>query len=204
MRLSVTDFAKEYSQMSDEELRRVAADGANLVPDAIDALRAELAQRPELAQIESIRQVPPKPRHPLCGVGGWLLLYCIGCFVGFFASPFPASAGIRTSDPASAFILLASVVLRLLNLVAGICIVAKAKSTLRVVAAQLIVRAAGLIFIFFGAIGLLVRSPSLPNDALNAAAQMFGVSIALAAWVVAWFRYFKTSERVRITFGRNL
>jgi hypothetical protein len=33
---------------------------------------------------------------------------------------------------------------------------------------------------------------------------MLAESIALAAWLFTWFRYFKTSVRVRITLGRNL
>ena len=204
MRFNEADFAKEYAQMSDDGLERVAADEASLVPEAVLALHAELVRRPEIVRKEPIRPATPQPRHPLFGVGGWLLLYCIGCFVGVVVDPLPTPAGIRISAIGSAFIFLISFVLRSLNLVAGICIARKAKLTLRVVAAQLSVRAACLIFFVFGAFGLLVRSSSLPNETLDAAGWMLAESIALAAWLFTWFRYFKTSVRVRITLGRNL
>jgi hypothetical protein len=78
-------FAQRYRDMSDYQLAQLAADLNALVPEAREALRAEIARRPPPAASRSAQDEKPiSAKGPLDGLGGWLAWYCLGLFGGVY------------------------------------------------------------------------------------------------------------------------
>jgi hypothetical protein len=50
---SIADFAYTYSKMSDDELSRVLSDEHSLVPEAVEALHAEISRRPQISSVDA-------------------------------------------------------------------------------------------------------------------------------------------------------
>lgn len=197
----MTDFARRYRDMSDYRLAQLAADPNALVPNAREALRAEIARRPpptvhKSAEAEKLESA----KGSLDGVAGWLAWYCFGLFGGVYNEiRFATSLHGGISNVTLAFSIF-SFGIAAWNLATGICIIRRAPFALRMIAVQLI--AGGLQGLIIGLAGtaLLAFSPRLAG----VAASLIGLGLAICAGYAIWLRYFQVSKRVNITFGRNL
>jgi hypothetical protein len=193
MTSSVADFAETYSKMSDDELSRVLSDEYSLVPEAVEALHAELKRRP---------QTPPtiatvEPQHdPLTGIHGWLFWWCFGSIVGAILQLHNAP----TANPASllslVFFVLFYAVLAL-NVTTGICVACLASFALRLVFINFIT-----LFIAFALVMVVGVLTALVSP--EQGGELIGGALVAIVPVAIWFWYFKVSIRVRNTFGRNM
>jgi hypothetical protein len=190
----VAVFAERYSRMSDGQLAQVAADENNLTPEALEALRAEIARRPP------VEALPVATKDPLDGAGGWLFLYCFGCIVGSlwqFRS-FPSMNASSAVSVAYSILLYGMIAW---NVITGISVLGRTQHALRVVFIQLMIWAALLLFLIGVAVFLLITSSDV---FAGTAGELIGTAIAGAVPWVIWFSYFKVSKRVKATFGHNL
>jgi len=81
----MANLALQYRGMSDYQLAQLAANLNALVPEAREALRAEIARRPSPAASKSAQDgKPASAKGPLDGLGGWLAWYCLGLFGGVY------------------------------------------------------------------------------------------------------------------------
>ena len=131
---------------------------------------------------------PPKRRPDLDGVGGWLLFFCITRTV---LAPLVTVARLssRGLDPGSvidlsftAFGVLVGIMVWIVNSSAFV-----------------------LLWIYFGLSALLLLlgiAALVLSGALGP--QQMGQLFWGLAFTVIWFAYFKKSDRVQATFGRNL
>jgi hypothetical protein len=124
-----TNFGNSYSKMSDEELSRLLSNEASLVPEAVEALHAELQRRPQTHPITAT--VEPQAA-PLTGIGGWLGLWCVVSIVGALLQLRNAPTLNPESLLSIVFFVLFYAVLTL-NVTAGICVACVASFALRLV-----------------------------------------------------------------------
>jgi hypothetical protein len=197
----MASFAQRYRDMSDYQLAQLAADLNSLVPEAREALRAEIARRPPPAASGSGQgEKPVSAKSPLDGLGGWLAWYCLGLFGGVYNE---ARLAVSLLGGVNSVMLAFSILcwgMAAWNLATGICMVVRARSALRMILIHLILGALqGVVIVADGA-ALLASSP----DSSGAAEALVGVGLCICAGYGIWFRYFQVSKRVRITFGRNL
>ena len=176
------------------------------------ALRREIGVTSNSAMPGSL---PPKPQpaapavavderigNPLCGVGGWLLLFCVGTAI---LSPLAllADAAQNPTDPLTVIF---DVALAGFSAVVGIALWRVIPHSLGLVRAYFIVLlGVGLLSL---AVGLLSNLGSFALQGRSLASPesvetLFG-AIRPAIFAVVWWSYFKKSQRVRLTFGRNL
>jgi hypothetical protein len=198
---SVTDFAQQYRSMSEYQLAQLAADPNALVPEAREALRAELARRPPAGAGRSTQvEQQVSAKDPLDGVGGWLAWYCLGLFCGVYNE---ARGAVSLHGGVNSVMLVFSILcwgMAAWSLVTGVSLVMRARSALRIISIHLILGALqGLVFIAAG-IALLASS----SGAAGVAEELIGGGLAICVGYAIWFRYFQVSKRVKITFGRNL
>ena len=73
---TVESFAEHYASMPDDDLQRLSLEVATLVPNAREALRAELERR-QFSVVDIDWTAQPRPDSDLQTVGGWLLFYCV-------------------------------------------------------------------------------------------------------------------------------
>jgi len=126
----------------------------------------------------------------LQGVGGWLLLFCVGLIL---LGPLLTLSQVINSGTADTL----GMVLEFLRVAFGI-VVGIFVWNVRPVAFT-------LLWFYFGLVGAFAVL-GIIGSALDAeeGAKGLVVSIRSLGYVFVWFLYFRRSERVRATFGRNL
>jgi hypothetical protein len=200
----VTDFAQRYRGMSNPQLVQLVADPNALVPEARDALHAEIARRPAPAPQTAFESThveqPASAKGSLDGVGGWLAWYCLGLFGGVY-NELRMITELRggVERVMFAFTILC-LFIAAWNLVTAISIVRRARYALWMIFIQITVGGMQGAFIFADGAVLRTSSPGLAEAAM----MLMAVGIGVCAGHGVWFRYFQVSKRVQITFGRNL
>jgi hypothetical protein len=131
-------------------------------------------------------------RRDLQGVGGWLLFFCIGLVILG-----PVWLLSQVSTPGSD---LAGIVLALARTAFGLVVGIFVWNVRQV--------AFTLLWIYFGVIVVysllgILGSITLANEGQSEPLAV-AYSIRSIVYVVIWFFYFRKSQRVRATFGRNL
>ena len=187
--------------MSDYQLAQLAADLSALVPEAREALRAEIARRPPPAASSSAQdEKPVSAKGPLDGLGGWLAWYCFGLFGGVYNE---ARLAVSLRGGVNSVMLAFSILcwgMAAWNVATGVSMVVRARSALRMILIHLILGALqGVVIVADGA-ALLASSPL----SAGVAEALIGEGLVICAGYGIWFRYFQVSKRVKITFGRNL
>ncbi len=190
---AIANFGDSYSKMSDEELSRLLSDEGSLVPEAIEALHAELQRRPQIPN--TIVVVEPQA-DPLTGIGGWLALWCFGSIVGALLQLRNAPALNPESLLSIVFFVIFYAVLTL-NVTVGICVACGASFALRLVFINFI--ALFILAALIMVVGVLTAFVSPEQGG-----ELIGGALAATVPVAIWFWYFKVSKRVRNTFGRNM
>jgi len=197
----MANFAQRYRSMSDYRLAQLEADLSVLVPEAREALRAEIARRPTPAASRSAQgEKPFSAKDSLDGLGGWLAWYCLGLFGGVYnEARLAASLHGGVNSVMLGFAILCWG-MAAWNLATGITMVVRARSALRMILIHLIFGALqGVVIVADGA--SLLASSSRSGGVAEA---LIGVGLSICASYGIWFRYFQVSKRVKTTFGRNL
>lgn len=197
----MANFAQRYRSMSDYQLAQLATDLNALVPEAREALRAEIARRPPPVASRSAQvEKPVSAKDTLDGLGGWLAWYCLGLFAGVYNE---ARLAMSLRGGINSVMLTFSILcwgMAALNVATGVSMVVHARSALRMILIHLILGALqGVVIVADGA-ALLASSPS----SAGVAEALIAVGMGICAGYGIWFRYFQVSKRVKITFGRNL
>jgi hypothetical protein len=190
-------FAKRYQSKSAQELARLVAEEDNLVPEAREALRAEIARRPQSAEVASAPVLAStRTENRLDGVRGWLLLYCFGLISACIRS---IIATVETTINGGIPLVIALLVLGVVgwDVATVVAIFVRARSALRMVFIQLILSAAATALILGAQTASLIVSNE-SDKVLVLTSVLDGVGILL------WYRYFCESKRVSITLGSNL
>jgi hypothetical protein len=190
-------FAERYRNKSAWELARLAAEEDNLAPEAREALRAEIARRPQTAeQAPAPAQASAPTEDSLDGVRGWLFLYCLVVIIGCIRS---IIVTVVTTINGGVPLLIALLDLGVVgwNVATVVAIFVRARSTLRMVFIQLILSAGATALI----LGAQIASVLVSNESQKV---LILRSVLNGAGILLWYRYFCESKRVRITLGRNL
>jgi hypothetical protein len=198
-----SSFAQRYRNKSAQELARLAAEENNLVPEAREALRAEIARRPQPAgqasnpdQATAVAEAPAPAEDRLDGVRGWLFLYCLLLILACIRSTIvTVAATINGGIPLAVALIVLAVVGW--DVATTVAIFVRARPALRMVLVQLILTAAAAVFLLGARLASLLVSNE--SEKVLILSSVFDV-----AWILIWYRYFCVSKRVRITLGKNL
>jgi len=151
---------------------------------------ASFAAAPALAPVSA---ASPPIRSDLQGVGGWLLFFCIGLVI---LGPLVVLREVTSATDSDSSGIVLELARTAFGVVLGILI-----WNVRQVAFT-------LLWIYFGLVVVIsilgiIGSTALADEGQgNALALMY--SIRSLIYAVIWFFYFRKSQRVRATFGRNL
>jgi len=197
----LTDFAQRYRGMPDYRLAELAADPSVLIPEAREALEAEIARRPPSAkrrptQVEE--RIPAK--DPLNGVSGWLAWFGLGLFGGAYNE---IRVALSLHGGVASIMLTFSIFcfgMAAWNVATGICMLLRTSFIFRMILIHLIAGGVQGVFIAVDGIALLVYSPR----SAEVAWALIGGGLSVCLGYAIWFRYFQVSKRVKTTFGRNL
>jgi hypothetical protein len=190
-------FAKRYRNKSAHELARLAAEEDNLAPEAREALRAEIARRPQtIERVPTFSQAIAPTEDSLDGVRGWLFFYCL-CLI--YACIRSIIATVLTTIHGGVPLVIAILVVGVVgwDVVTVVAILRRARFALTMVFVQLILSAGVTALILGAQIASLIVSNE-PERILILKSVLDGAAILF------WYRYFCESTRVRNTFGRNL
>ena len=133
-----------------------------------------------------------KTEHKLCGIDGWLALFCMGAIVD---GPLQALNHLG-NRPLRVIII--DIALTLFGFFTGAALYGRRPYALKVTKVFLIAMAA------LGILGgtLHFAAKAVTVGGLPTVADLTPLGPALFAAI--WLAYFKKSERVRVTFGRNI
>jgi hypothetical protein len=127
--------------MSDYRLAELAADEGNLIPEARDALHAEIARRRPLLPRTRHLTESASQKEPLDGIKGWLAWYCLGLFSSVYLQiRLAVSLHSDNSSLLLGFLILCFGIAAW-DLATGIAIVRRARPALRMIFVQLTVGA---------------------------------------------------------------
>ena len=184
--------------MSNHRLAQLAADPNALIPEAREALRAEIARRPPPIALRSAQaERPASAKDPLDGLGGWLAWYCLGLFGGVYNE---ARLAVSLRGGVNSVMLAFSVLcwcMAAWNVATGISMLVRARSALRMILIHLILGTLQGVVILADGAALLASSPL----SAGVAEALIGEGLVICAGYGIWFRYFQVSKRVKITFG---
>jgi hypothetical protein len=195
------DFAQKYRDMPAHRLAQLAADENNLVPEAREALRAEIALRSlQIARRPQSVEESASARDPLDGVGGWLAWFCLGLFGGAYSQirlAFSLRGGIASIMLAFAVF---SLGIAAWDLATGISLMLRTRSALKMISIHLIAGALQGTIIMAEGIAVL----AFTHGSAKGAMLWIASGLSACGGYAIWFKYFQVSKRVKITFGRNL
>jgi cation transport ATPase len=210
--MTATDFfAGRYRNKSARELAQLAAEEDKLVPEAREALHAEIARRPQPveqaftpalatahAEAPASAQAPASAEDSLDGVRGWLFLYCLLLIIACIRSTISTiTTTINGGIPLAIALLVLAVVGW--DVATAVAILVRTRFALRMVLIQLITSAVATVFVL-GAQNASLLTSNEPEKA----GVLLLTSVLDVASIFVWYRYFCVSKRVKITFGRNL
>lgn len=132
------------------------------------------------------------PAYQLRGVRGWLLLFCIGCLVGFL------QALGNALDSHHWFHVLCWATLAALEISCCTLLWLKSPRGLNILYLLFAASLIDLAYVLIQGIRALLSSQG------NIAIMYLSSCVIGSLLLFAWYRYFKESERVRNTYGRNL
>jgi hypothetical protein len=138
---------------------------------------------------ETETKFPPARRPDLRGVGGWLLFFCISLTVLA-----PLLMFVRVSASGFALEGIVDLVLAAFGMLVGFMVWTVSP------------RSFVLLWIYFGitaALLMLGIVSTLTNTEAEPSQEVFYMFRALVSTII-WFLYFKKSDRVQATFGRNM
>ncbi len=198
---SSTDFAQRYRDMSPHRLAQLAANEDNLVPEAREAIRAEIARRSpqDVGLRPSTVEEPASAEDPLDGVGGWFSLYFLGLVGGFFRQ-IRLAFSLGAGSPVTLALSVVALGIAAWNLATGVGIVWRAPSTLKMIFIQLIISAIQAAVFLVAGVALFASYSDLTEEA----GVLIGLALLSGTQCAIWFRYFQVSKRVKAVFGRNL
>ena len=178
-------------------MARLDAERDNLAPDAREALRAEIARRPQTAeQAPAPAQASALTEDSLDGVRGWLFVYCLVLII-VCARSIITTFVMTINGGVPLLITLFVLGVIVLDAATLVAIFVRARFTLRMVFIQFILSASKTMLI----LGAQIASLLVSNESEKV---LILKSVLDGAWIFAWYRYFCESKRVRITLGRNL
>jgi hypothetical protein len=182
---SVEAYRKHYSALADEDIVRLTTDVANLLPNAREALRNEMASRQ--LPVEGIEwdtdQIQPPPR-----VGGWLWLYCVGAVI---VTPIWLITTLYRQPLSSIFILPYAVIV----FTSGVLLWRGNPRGL------VWVRRSFLYIMIFAC--LMLPFSFVTNGLLSFLEYVTGVAVSSIPVILWWF-YFRRSKLVHSVYGRNM
>jgi hypothetical protein len=143
-----------------------------------------------IAQPQPVTSPISSRNRELQGVGGWLLFFCIALII---LGPLVTLVQVMNLPNVDALGMILEFARAALGIVVGILL-----WNVRPIAFTLLWIYFGFVALMavLGIIGFAVLEQKRPEDLI--------VSVRALIYVTIWFLYFRKSERVRATFGRNL
>ncbi len=211
MNPELAQLRETISKRSDEDLlRMVNTDSAQYRQEALDYARDELAKRGVSlgSSIDTTEAPEGEPPPKYVGVGGWLLLLCVGLTilsplatlgnignsldtVKRFSAQFPGLATVTYVDFAL------SIAVMLFGIYAGAALWGVSKGAVKTAKTYFLVRLAYAAVAFV--LPFLAGLPAQYNDALLQTG-ITGIVQAVIPFAV-WYTYLVKSKRVKATYG---
>lgn len=144
----------------------------------------------EVQHVSATQQVA----DPLRGVGGWLLLFCVGLI---FIAPLYGAAEIL-ENPTDVFVIVFDLSLAAFSIYTGITIWRIQPIALKLVKAYFIVS------LVVACLAILGSFSADLKETQGKTTSPLVIGLRLLVYVAIWWSYFKKSARVKATFGSNL
>jgi hypothetical protein len=211
MPIDIDQLRNRFSNLDDDELRKIAfANSHEYYPDAVQIAREELIKRgydisQEGNEAADTRPAAPEPQYK--GVGGWLLLLCLGLTVftplltmGSLATGVRESLSYFDRFPGLLVITVIDTILTL-GLVAFSIYVGVGLWSIRPGAVQMAKRYL-LCFLGYQAIAaILPFTAGLPSAATWAMIRAVAIdALRGVIYFAVWYSYLNESKRVRATY----
>lgn len=195
-------LVKHYGEMSDQELMNVAGDFASLEDDARTVIASELSRR-KLSESDIVQYRQDvaafKPKdfwRELGGVGGWLLLFCVGLVVVQ-----PLALLFEAINSGDAFEAGFSFLLGAFSFYTGIALWRVAHNALRLVKVYFVCY---LVIAVLAIVAGILGAPATRVSQTPSQDNFLTVGFRALIWVAIWWSYFRKSKRVKATYGANL
>lgn len=150
---------------------------------------------PEPARVTPAPAVVSTTVDPLKGMGGWLLLFCLG-----LVAVQPIALFLEAINSGDALVAGFNLLLGVLAICTGVALWRVASNALRLVKAYFVVVLIVGILAIVGGIVTASATPSQTPPQENFLTVGFRMLIGVAIW---WY-YFRKSKRVKATYGANL